>query len=99
MSDTTKKTSNSIKSLSSKQTHVAYGYPVYNLDNINERWKCVYCSLLIKEPIQLTECDHRCCKGCYESRVVETGNELMVCPVQDCQMPFSQKDVSYISLT
>jgi hypothetical protein len=94
--DKTLQQNNLSHTLSSTADHIRCGYPVYN-DNQDIRWKCIYCSLIIKEPIQLTQCGHRSCKGCFESRAAVTPNDVkMQCPVSDCQEIFDKTDVRII---
>ena len=66
------------------------------MQNTSDRWKCIFCHLIIKEPLQLTECGHRCCKGCYESRAVLAPNDMMMCPDDECQYSFHKTKVGII---
>jgi hypothetical protein len=76
--------------------HLPCGYIIHDMDNANIKWKCVYCLLIMKEPTQLTECGHRCCKGCFESRAAEAIKNTMFCPVPECNTAFSTSDVKNI---
>ena len=71
------------------------GYPVNNINSYDEKYICPYCSLIIKEPIQFTECGHRACRGCFEQRAA-TADETMVCPVGDCETKFHKDQVKYL---
>jgi hypothetical protein len=59
----------------------------YNIDDIGEvirKFICIFCFLIIREPIQLTECGHRSCRGCFEFRVATTSDGNIKCPCDDC---------------
>jgi hypothetical protein len=43
-----------------------HGYIVRNTNDISERYNCEFCTFILREPIQLTECGHRLCKSCIE---------------------------------
>ena len=73
--------------------HAPCGYPVFDMDKINDRYKCVYCIWIMKEPTQLVQCGHRCCRGCFENRAAVAPDENMVCPVDDCQEKFRKNEV------
>lgn len=78
--------------------HHRCGYSVYEIEKLPQRVICPYCRCVMKEPYQLTECGHRVCKGCFESRAVEAVNGIMVCPVEDCGVSFSRDQVKNIVL-
>ncbi|UJR37875.1 hypothetical protein I4U23_030565 [Adineta vaga] len=60
------------------------GYQVNGMDKAQDKWKCIFCSWIIKEPIQLTECGHRGCRGCFESRMGQAPTGKISCPGEDC---------------
>ena len=74
------------------------GFDVENLDKINPRFKCIFCDLVIREPIQLSECGHRSCRECFELRAAKTIDENITCPVADCEYPINNKNQVEISL-
>lgn len=71
----------------------SYGYSVYEMEKILDKWKCVFCSYIIKEPVQFVECGDRSCRGCYESRLAASPTGKIVCPVQDCNVEFDRSQV------
>lgn len=79
--------------LPSQSDYLPCGYRVYDIENTDPRVKCIFCRLIIKEPIQLTECGHRGCKGCFESRAADAIHDKMICPVEDCKCVFDKIDV------
>ena len=90
-------TSKSSDSISSLSEHERCGYMIHNIASIINKWKCVYCFYLIKEPIQLTECGHRACRGCFESRAqLAAADEPMTCPNVDCATSFDRSQVQII---
>jgi len=52
----------------------------------------------MKEPIQLTECGHRGCRGCFESRAAVAINGKMTCPAEECKCDFDKNDVRTVFL-
>ncbi|CAF3884095.1 unnamed protein product [Rotaria sp. Silwood2] len=60
------------------------GYEVDDIEKFNSRFKCIFCSFIINDPIQLTECGHRCCRGCFDVRVAAVTDENVTCPMGDC---------------
>lgn len=73
--------------------HSPCGYSIYEINKADSKWKCIYCFLIMKEPTQLTECGHRCCKGCFQSRAASTPDDTMTCPVEDCHAEFRKNQV------
>jgi hypothetical protein len=65
--------------------YTKYGYVTYDLEETNSRFKCIFCSLIMREPIQLTECGHRCCRECFEIRAAKTTDGNIACPSEDCE--------------
>lgn len=53
------------------------GFDVANLDNIEPKFICSVCKLILREPVQLTECGHRTCKSCAENLI----NDTVICPI------------------
>jgi len=81
-----------LNSLTTSDGFLRCGYPVHNIGTYEKRWICLWCSNMIKEPIQLTECGHRMCRGCFESRAATMdAQETRPCPDPMCDKPF-QKD-------
>ena len=84
-------------SISSQSEHERYGYVVHNMAATTSKWRCIFCNYLIKEPIQLTECGHRACRGCFESRTQAAAtDQTMTCPVLDCCTTFDRTQVGLI---
>lgn len=77
----------------SRSQILTFGYSILDTDNADPKWKCIFCSRIMKEPIQLTECGHRCCKGCFEARAAEVVDDKMECPVNDCHTMFQKNQV------
>ena len=72
------------------------GYNIFQLDKIANKWKCSYCQWIMKEPIQLTECGHRGCKECFESRAALATDGMMTCPVEECLCAFHKDQVGIV---
>lgn len=62
----------------------SYGFEVDRLAEFHSRYHCIFCSLIINNPIQLTECGHRSCLDCFKTRADETTDGNVMCPVDDC---------------
>ena len=46
-----------------------------------ERYKCMVCHLVLKDPVLMVDCGHRICKQCYESmRHHTTADNPLRCP-------------------
>ncbi len=76
------------------------GYQIHEIKKADSKWKCIYCDRIIKQAMQLTECGHRCCKGCYESRAAAVAiGEKMTCPVRECNTQFEKSEVRTIFMT
>ncbi len=75
------------------------GYQVDDIERLNPKWRCIYCNLVIKEPTQLTECGHRCCKGCFESRAAALTDDKMRCPVPECETEYFKTQVRIIFIS
>ncbi len=73
--------------------HSPCGYSIYEIDKADIKWKCIFCFLIMKEPIQLTECGHRCCKGCFQARAALSPDDIMTCPIEDCDIQFHKNQV------
>jgi len=61
-----------------------YGYDIEGFEEINQRFICIFCNLIIRDAIQLTECGHRCCRGCFEVRAAVSIDGNITCPCVDC---------------
>ncbi|UJR08348.1 hypothetical protein I4U23_012619 [Adineta vaga] len=68
-----------------------YGFNVSDIGTFPPKYKCSFCTLIIQEPLQLTECGHRVCRKCYEVRAITEDNGRVKCPDQDCS-DFADKD-------
>lgn len=75
-----------------------FGFVVDDLEHINSRYKCIFCSLIIKDPIQLSECGHRSCRECFEVRATATEAGNVTCPCEDCHLVTNKNDVRNICL-
>ena len=83
--------------MTSPDGHFRCGYPAYNMNKYEARYVCLWCSFLIKEPYQLTECGHRVCRGCFESRAATmVEDEERPCPDSTCESPFRKNQVRAI---
>lgn len=71
------------------------GYVTYNISGYDKRSICLWCSNMIKEPIQLTECGHRVCHGCFKSRAAKMdAQDTRPCPDPTCDKPFQKDQVT-----
>ncbi|UJR20385.1 hypothetical protein I4U23_023516 [Adineta vaga] len=52
------------------------GYRIENLDSISPSNKCLHCSFLLRDPVQLIECAHRICQSCANTQ----SGEFIICP-------------------
>lgn len=77
-------------------SHVSCGYRILNSEEKDPKYKCIYCELIMKEPTQLTECGHRCCRGCIEVRIAVAPDQILICPVHDCHTEFMKEQVKII---
>lgn len=68
---------------SSASNYPKYGYIVDNITEILPRFKCIFCFLLIREPVQ-AECGHRSCRSCFEVRAAAVPDGNVTCPCDDC---------------
>ncbi|CAF1098537.1 unnamed protein product [Adineta steineri] len=59
------------------------GFNTSNRDTFSSNYICIICSLLLRDPIQLTECGHRQCKSCIDTQ----HQKIIICPA--CQIPTS----------
>ncbi|CAF4376637.1 unnamed protein product, partial [Adineta steineri] len=41
------------------------GFDAKNITNLDSKYKCSDCSLILCNPIQLTACGHRFCHSCF----------------------------------
>jgi hypothetical protein len=98
-SSKTSKQADHSHSSSSISEYLPCGYEVNDIERLSPKCRCIYCILVIKEPIQLTECGHRCCKGCFESRAAASIDDKMLCPVPECDTKFSKNQVRIIFIS
>lgn len=45
------------------------GYDVDPIEAIGRRYECQICLLILRDPVQLSECGHRFCKLCVDEHV------------------------------
>ncbi|CAF1098343.1 unnamed protein product [Adineta steineri] len=57
------------------------GFKTSNRDKFSSNYICPTCSLLLRDPVQLSECGHRQCQSCIDTQY----QKIVICPV--CQIP------------
>ena len=67
------------------------GYDIDDLNNTNPRFTCIFCFLIVRDPIQLTECGHRACRECFDIRAAKTADGNIACPSADCDHQITNK--------
>ena len=72
-----------------------HGYDVDGLEEINPRFICIFCSRIIREPIQLIECGHRSCRECFEHQAATTTDGNVECPCEDCHEKTNKDNVCH----
>jgi hypothetical protein len=45
------------------------GFRIQNLDTIPPVYCCPRCLLLLRDPVQLTNCGHRQCQSCIDEQI------------------------------
>ena len=76
------------------------GYDATFVDEVHEELKCAVCHLVLRDPIQLSECGHRFCRGCLRSleKYAERLHTPLLCPVDrepfDVAKVFSDKGIA-----
>lgn len=45
------------------------GYDVFPIETLGRRYECQICLLILRDPVQLSECGHRFCKQCLDEHV------------------------------
>ena len=45
------------------------GYEVDPIEAVGRRYECQICLLILRDPVQLSECGHRFCKLCIDNHV------------------------------
>lgn len=45
------------------------GYDVFPIETLDKRYECQICLLILRDPVQLSECGHRFCKQCLDEHV------------------------------
>ncbi|CAF4231106.1 unnamed protein product, partial [Adineta steineri] len=63
------------------------GFNTSDRDNISPNYICITCLLLLRDPVQLTECGHRQCQSCIDTQ----HQKIIICPV--CQTETSIHEV------
>ena len=61
-----------------------YGFEVDGIEELDVKFKCIFCLLIIQDPIQLITCGHRSCRGCLEVRAATVADGNVICPLDDC---------------
>ncbi|CAF1078601.1 unnamed protein product [Adineta steineri] len=69
------------------------GYNIDDIDKANSRFKCIFCKLIIRDPIQLTECGHRSCRNCFDERANKEPDGNVTCPCDDCHIVTNKSQV------
>ena len=47
------------------------GYDVELLNTVDRKYACQICLLILRDPVQLSECVHRFCKPCMNNHTEE----------------------------
>ena len=47
------------------------GYDVELLNTVDRKYECQICLLILRDPVQLSECGHRFCKPCMNNHTEE----------------------------
>ena len=47
------------------------GYDVKPIDVVDKKYECQICLLILRDPVQLSECGHRFCKLCINDYTKE----------------------------
>jgi len=70
-----------------------YGFDVSFVEEIRDEYKCVFCCLVIRDPVQIMSCGHRFCARCFEAYKKHTEEQCnqLLCPVD--REAVSPKDV------
>ncbi|UJR08383.1 hypothetical protein I4U23_012654 [Adineta vaga] len=63
------------------------GTRVQNIDSFQSIYICPKCSLLLRDPIQLTDCGHRLCQSCAD----EQSDDIITCV--ECHQRISRKEL------
>ena len=70
------------------------GFDAMFMEEIREEYKCVFCWLVIRDPVQIMSCGHRFCARCfdeYKKKNTEEQHNQLLCPVD--REVVSPKDV------
>ncbi|CAF3836277.1 unnamed protein product, partial [Adineta steineri] len=62
------------------------GFDAKNKTNLDSKYKCSECSLILRDPVQLTACGHRLCQFCF----LNQNQTLMPCSECHMQTPKAQ---------
>jgi len=59
------------------------GYDYLFVETLSEDFTCVFCHLALKNPLQVEDCGHIFCKGCFGQmkQNAETNSEDLCCPL------------------
>ena len=47
------------------------GYDVEPVNAVDGKYECQICMLILRDPVQLSECGHRFCKSCMNNHTEE----------------------------
>ena len=86
--------------MASVQKIESEGYDATFVNEVDEELKCAVCHLVLRDPIQLSECGHRFCHGCLRGleKYAERLHTPLLCPVDrdrfDVAKVFSDKGIA-----
>ena len=58
-----------LKKIASLSMASTGGYDVDPVATVGERYECQICLLILRDPVQLSQCGHRFCKVCMDNHV------------------------------
>lgn len=71
------------------------GYEIDDIEGINLKYKCLFCLLIIRDPVQLSQCGHRCCHVCSDIKAASNTEEGIECPFEDCHEFTNKNEVEH----
>ena len=75
------------------ETNPEPGYNVDRLEDYEERYKCFFCRLIMRNPVQLIGCGHRICQTCLDVHQPVGTDGFIICPFQDCNTKTQRSQV------
>lgn len=66
------------------------GYRVFNQSKIHQKYLCIICRLILREPKQ-TFCGHRFCESCFLNEI--KNKPIFTCYGENCKEQLSHKNV------